>query len=79
VYPTTNFQVLVGNGGSIDCVGKCHNIKLSMGGYKLEIPMYAIPIGGLYVFLGIKCLRTLGIVSTNYNELFMRFELEGIQ
>jgi hypothetical protein len=31
LYPVKNFQVLVANGGSIDCVGKCHNIKLSMG------------------------------------------------
>jgi hypothetical protein len=79
VYPVTNFQVLVANGGSIDCVGKCHNIKLSMGEYNLEIPMYAIPIGGVDVVLGIQWLRTLGTISTNYNELFMRFELEGIQ
>jgi hypothetical protein len=37
VYPVTNFQVLVANGGSIDCVGKFHNIKLSVGEYNLEI------------------------------------------
>ena len=36
VYLVTNFQVLVANGGSIDCVGKCHNNKLSMGEYNLE-------------------------------------------
>jgi hypothetical protein len=79
VYLVTNFQVLVANGGSIDCGGKCHNIKLSMGEYNLEIPMYVIPIGGVDVVLGIQWLRTLGTISTNYNELFMRFELEGIQ
>jgi hypothetical protein len=50
-----------------------------MGEYNLVIPTYAIPIGGVDVVLGIQWLRTLGIFSTNYNELFMRFELEGIQ
>ena len=50
-----------------------------MGEYNLESPMYSIPIGGVYVFLGIQWLRTLGTISTNYNELFMKFELEGIQ
>jgi hypothetical protein len=79
MYPMTNFQVLVANGGSIDCGEKCHNIKLSMGEYNLESPMYGIPIGGVYVVLGIQWLRTLGTISTNYKELFMRFELEGIQ
>jgi hypothetical protein len=75
----TIFQVLVANGGSIDCRGKCHNIKLSMGEYNLESMMYSIPIGGLDVFMGIQWLRTLCTVSTNYKELFMIFELEGIQ
>jgi hypothetical protein len=78
VYPMTNFQFLVANGGSIDCVGKCPNIKLSMGEYNLEITMYVIPVGG-GCFLGIQWLRTLGTISTNYDKLFMRFELEGIQ
>ena len=41
--------------------------------------MYVIIIEGLDVVLSIQWLGTLGIVSTNYNELFMRFELEGIQ
>jgi hypothetical protein len=74
----TNFQVLVANGGNIDYVGKFHNIKLSMGEYNLEIPIYFIPIGGVDI-LGIQWLRTLGTISTNSNKLFMRFELEGIQ
>ena len=41
--------------------------------------MYVIPIGGVDVVLWIQWLRTLVTISTNYNELFMRFELEGIQ
>jgi hypothetical protein len=60
-------------------VGKFHNIEVSMGSYILEIPMYYIPTGGVDVVLGIQWLRTLGKISTNYNELFMRFSLEGIQ
>jgi len=76
VYPVTNFHVLVTNGGSIACVGKCHNIKLSMEEYNLEIPMYVIPIGGVYGVLRIQWLSTIGTISTNYKELFMIFELE---
>jgi hypothetical protein len=78
----TNFQFLVANGGNIDCMGKFQNIKLIMGECNLEIPLYAlyvIPIGGVDVVLGIQWLRSLGTISTNYNRLFMRFELEGIQ
>jgi hypothetical protein len=49
VYPMTNFQFLVANRGSF----KCHNIILSMGEYNLGISMYAIPIGGVDISLGI--------------------------
>jgi len=66
---------LVSNGGSIDSVEKCHNIKLTMGKYNLEIPMYAMCISCLWV----QWLRTLDTISTNYNKIFMGFELEGIQ
>jgi hypothetical protein len=79
VYPMINFPVLVANGGSIDYVGKCHNIKLTMREYNLQIPMYVIPIGGVDVVFGIEWLRKLGTISTNYNELFMILELEGSQ
>jgi hypothetical protein len=50
-----------------------------MGEYNLSGPMYAILTGGVYIILGIRWLRTLGTVYTNYNELFLRFELEGIK
>ena len=31
VYPTLEFQVMIADGGSINCSGKCHNINLAMG------------------------------------------------
>ena len=46
-----------------------------MEDYNLSSPMYAIPIGVVDAVLGIQWLSTLGMVSTNYNKLFMRFEL----
>ena len=31
LYPTPECQVMVANGGTINCSRKCHNIKLTMG------------------------------------------------
>ena len=31
VYPTSKFQVMVADGKTINCSGKCHSIKLIMG------------------------------------------------
>ena len=53
--------------------------KISTGEYNLEISMYTITIGCVYAILGIQWLIRLGTISTNYNELFMRFKLERIQ
>jgi len=44
---------MVANGGTRNCSGKCHNIKLSMGEYVLTSPMLSIPMGGADVVLGI--------------------------
>ena len=31
LYPTPECQVMIANGGIINCSGKCHNINLTMG------------------------------------------------
>jgi len=55
-YPTPEFQVMIANGKNIDCSGKCHNIKLTMGEYLLKSPMIATQMGGAYVVLGVQWL-----------------------
>ena len=51
LYPTPECQVMVANGGTINCSRKCHNINLSMGEYVLNSPMLSIPMGGADVVL----------------------------
>jgi hypothetical protein len=48
-----------------------------MGEYVMNSPMIAIPMGGVDVVLGIQWLQSLGTMSFNFQELFMRFSLEG--
>ena len=68
---------MVTNGGTINCLGKCHNIKLSMGEYVLTIPMLSIPMGGVDVVLGDQWLQSLGTIDFNFQERFMKFSMEG--
>ena len=77
LYPALECQVMVANGGTINCSGKCHNIKLTMGEYVLNIPMLSIPMGGVDVVLGVQWLQYLGTVAFNFQELFLNFFLEG--
>ena len=53
IYPAPEFQVLIADGGTVSCLGKCHSIKLSMGDYQLDTPMYAIYMDSTYITLGV--------------------------
>lgn len=41
------------NGGKIACKGKYHNIKLSIGDYKMQSNMYFHPLAGCDIILGV--------------------------
>jgi len=73
LYPALECQVMVSNGGTINCSGKCHNINLYMGGYVFSSPMISIPIGGANVVLGVQWLQYLGTIAFNFQELFLNF------
>eukprot|EP00253_Pinus_taeda_P022383 PITA_22383 len=77
LYPASESQVMVASGGTINCSTKCHNIKLSMGEYVLNRPMLSIPMGGAVVVLGVQWLPSLGTIAFNFQEIFMKFSLEG--
>jgi hypothetical protein len=53
VFPTLEFQVMIVDGGTINCLGKCHSIKFNMGEYFLDIAMISIQMGGVDVVLGV--------------------------
>jgi hypothetical protein len=77
VYPVPEFQVMIADGGTINCSGKCNKINLTMGEYVMNSPMISIPMGGADVVLGIQLLQSLGTMDFNFQELFMKFSLEG--
>ena len=77
LYPTPECQVMVANGGTINCSGKCHNIKLTMGEYVLTSPTLSIPMGGADVVLGVQGLQSLGTVAFNFQEIFLKIFSKG--
>ena len=52
VYLAPEFQVMIADGGTINCSEKCNKINLTMGEYVMNSQMIAIPIGGVDVILG---------------------------
>eukprot|EP00253_Pinus_taeda_P016155 PITA_16155 len=76
LYLAPECQVMIANGGTINCSGKCHNIKLSIE-YVLNSPMLSIPMGGVDVVLGVQWLQSLGTIAFNFQELFIKFYAQG--
>ena len=73
LYLASKCQVMAANGGTINCSGKCHNIKLTIGECVLNIPMLSIPMGGVDVILGGQWLQSLGTIALNFQEIFLNF------
>ena len=73
VYPTPQFQIMIADGGTINCSGKFHNINLTMGEYVLNSPMIAISMGGVDVVSEVQWLQSLGTMDFNFHKLFMKF------
>jgi hypothetical protein len=54
VFLAPECQAMIVDGGTINCSGKCHSIKLTVEEYLLDIPMIAIQMGGANVVLGVQ-------------------------
>jgi hypothetical protein len=73
IYPMPEFQVMIANGGTINCSGKFHTINLTMGEYVMNSPMIVMPMGGVDVVLGVQWLQSLGTIAFNFQELLIKF------
>jgi hypothetical protein len=47
-----NFQIMIVNGGSMKCGGRCENVCLQIGDYHLKYHMFSIGMGGCDIVLG---------------------------
>jgi hypothetical protein len=77
VFHVSNFQILIANGGTMKCVGRCDNVKLQMCDYHLKTHVFSIAMGGCDIVLGVEWLRTLGSITMDYQELYMSFTQEA--
>jgi hypothetical protein len=77
IYLAPEFQVMIADGGIINCSRKFHKINLTMGEYVMNIPMNSIPMGGAGIVLGVQWFQSLGTMAFNFQEFFMKFSLEG--
>jgi hypothetical protein len=79
IHAFNNFQIMIANGGSMKCGGRCENVCLQIGDYHLKSHMFSINMGGRDIVLGADWLRTLGPILMDFKELTMQFNQEGHQ
>jgi hypothetical protein len=52
IRAVNNFQIMIANGGSMKCGGRCENVCLQIGDYHLKSHVFAIDMGGCDIVLG---------------------------
>ena len=77
IHPCSNFEVMISNGGTLPCKGKCHNVHISMGDYNLCSDMFDLPLGGCDVVLSAQWLHTLEPILWDFAKLWMHFLVNG--
>jgi hypothetical protein len=79
IHAVNNFQIMIANGGSMKCGGRCENVHLQIGEYHLKSHMFAIDMGSCDIVLGADWIRMLGPILMDFKELTMQFDQEGHQ
>jgi hypothetical protein len=79
IHAINNFQIMIANGGSMKCGGRCENVHIQIGQYHMKSHMFSIDMEGCDIVLGYDWLRTLGPILMDFKELTMKFNQEGQQ
>jgi len=73
IRASNNFQIMIANGGSMKCGGRCEKVCLQIGDYH-KFHMFAIDMGGFDIVLGAGWRRNLGPILMDFKEITMQFE-----
>ncbi|KAJ0105416.1 hypothetical protein Patl1_18246 [Pistacia atlantica] len=66
VVPTKSFNVKVANGRPLKCQGRFENVQVLLQGIPFVLTLYALPLIGLDLVLGVHWLEQLGTVACNW-------------
>jgi hypothetical protein len=66
IHVVKNFQIMIANGGSMKCRGRCENVCLQIDQYNLKCYMFTIDIGGCDIVMGEEWLCTLDPILMDF-------------
>jgi hypothetical protein len=74
---TKSFKVKVANGAVINTKGEIKGLLVKVQGYQFQIDFSLLELGGRGIILGTQWLRTLGVISWDFEKLEMGFTYQG--
>ncbi|XP_047948867.1 uncharacterized protein LOC125194666 [Salvia hispanica] len=77
VTPTIPYSVTLGDGSRVRAAGICRAIALTMSSEVFPLSCYMFPLRNIDVILGVSWLASLGDVTANWNDLSMKFSVQG--
>lgn len=77
VTPVDEFWVKVANGEKLCSNERYENVPISIQGSQFLTTLYALPLHGLDVVLGVQWLETLGLVTCDWRRMTMCFRWEN--
>ncbi|MCH80279.1 Ty3/gypsy retrotransposon protein, partial [Trifolium medium] len=77
IEPTQQMKVKLGNGVQIEAQGRCKELEMYIGDYKLSPNLQLFELGGIDVVLGVEWLKTLGDTIINWKQRTMSFWEQG--
>jgi hypothetical protein len=72
------FRVMIANREMIECNGRCLSLTVMIQGCTIQADFYVLPVAACQAVLGVQWLETLGPIKTDYRELTMSFQQDGI-
>ncbi|CAL8175631.1 unnamed protein product [Prunus armeniaca] len=66
-------DVMIADGGQVHSKGCCAAVHLAIGTYVYTSDMFALPLGGCDIVLGVQWLRTLGPILWDFERLTTKF------
>lgn len=73
---TPSFPLMIGDGSSLTCNGRCFDVPLSIQGFYNSTSFFLLPIHGVGLVLGVEWLSTIGPVTFDFSVSSMSFTLD---
>lgn len=71
-------QVRVVDGSSLNCAGRCEQLRRVVGPLSIISDLYVHPIYGSNAILGVQWLKMLGKIIWDFFKLIMTFQYQGL-